>query len=593
MAGKDIRWSLDDIAKGEEGFDSLINGIREDVKKIQGFRKALSSGMPIETFREILLLRESLNEKAARASSFAGLMSSEDIKSQKAMTYCSILDTLGIEVADSTRFLSHWIKGKDVEGLQRLDDANAKWLFAAIPELEYGLDYARLAAKHTLSENEESIIHKKEVNGIDVVAELYDQIANDFAFAMSIRGRKKKIANVEALLKLTTNADRDVRKAAYDALLETYRNNREKIFTIYAAIAKDWRIDNNMRKFETPIAARNFSNRVPDGAVDALLASCEANAPLFHRYFRKKAHLLGLERLERHDVYAPVKNAKEKKYSYSKASRAVLLAMGDFSPSFRKKAESVIKAGHVDVYPRKDKRHGAFCAAIAPGVLPYVMLNHNGRQRDVSTLAHELGHAVHDIYSSRLPISAMQATLPLAETASTLNELILFDSMLASAEGDGKLAMVCEKIGESWATIVRQAFFVKFEKAAHGKIYDDNINEEELSSLYYGITKQQFGDSVGFDDSFRHEWCHIPHIFHSPFYCYAYSFGELLTFALYSRYKKEGSPFVPEIEKMLSSGSSRAPEAILKDIGFDMMDRKFWDSGFSVIETWIADMEKA
>jgi oligoendopeptidase F len=590
---KEIRWSLSDIAKSEEGFLSLVSGIKDYAKKIQGFRGRLSPDMPIETFMEIAMLEESLHERMARVSSYAGLLSSEDIKSQKAMKYSSMLDTLGIEVSDAIRFFSHWMKGKDVEGTKTLDDANAKRLFAAMPGLEYVMGYARLAAKHTLSEREEGIIQKKEVNGIDVVSGLYDEITNDFAFVLSIRGRKKRIGNAEELLKLTSGHDRETRKAAYDALLETYRNNREKLFTIYSAIAKDWRIDCGMRDFPSPISARNFANHVPDGAVDALMASCEANAPLFHRYFRLKAKLLGIGKLERHDVYAPVKTAKEKRHSYAEAKRTVLDSLENFSPSFRKKAESVIKAGHIDVYPRKDKRHGAFCAAIAPNVIPYVLLNYGGRQRDVSTLAHELGHAVHDIYSSKLPIGAMEATLPLAETASTLSELVFFERILEKAEGNGKAGMLAEKIGESWATIVRQSYFVKFEEAAHGKIYDDNINEEELSSLYFEITKPQFGDSVAFNDAFRHEWCHIPHIFHAPFYCYAYSFGELLSFALYSRYKKEGAGFIASIERMLSAGSSRAPADVLLDMGIDILDRRFWDSGFAVAEGWISEMEKA
>jgi oligoendopeptidase F len=593
MAAKDIRWSLDDIAKSEEEFYAIVSNIKDDTKKIQGFRSRLSPDMPIEAFREIVMLGESLNEKMARVSSYASLLSSGDIKSQKAMKYSSMLDTLGLEVSDAIRFFSHWMKGKNVDGMKTLDDANAKRLFAAIPELEYPMGYARLAARHTLPEREESIIEKKEANGIDVVSELYDEITNDFTFILNIRGRKKRIGNAEELLKVTSSPDREVRKAAYDALLETYRNNREKIFTIYSAIAKDWRIDCGMRDFSSSMSARNFANHVPDAAVDALMASCEANAPLFHRYFGIKAKLLGIDKLERHDVYAPVKTTRERRHSYAEARRMVFDSLNNFSPSFRKKAESVIKANHIDVYPRKDKRHGAFCAAIAPNVIPYVLLNYSSRRRDVSTLAHELGHAVHDIYSSRLPISAMQATLPLAETASTLSELVLFGRMLEKAEGDGKIGMLSEKICESWATIIRQCYFVKFEKAAHERIYGENINEEELSSLYYETTKPQFGDSVTFNGAFRHEWCQIPHIFHVPFYCYAYSFGELLSFALYSRYKKEGTSFISSIEKILSAGSSRSPEALLEEIGIDILDRRFWDSGFDVPKGWISEMEKA
>jgi oligoendopeptidase F len=592
MAAKEIRWGIEGIIKDDSEFHALVEAAREDVKKIQSFRSSLSPRMPIEKFKEIVMLEESLHEKIARLSSYAGLMSSADVKSQQAMKYGSLLDTLSIEIADAVRFVSHWMKGKDVEGIEKLDDGNAKRLFAAVPELEYNMNYGRLAARHTLSEKEESIIHKKETNGIDVVSELYNQITNDFSFILEIRGRKKRINNVEKVSSLFTSPDRETRKAAYSALLGTYRENREKLFCIYSAIAKDWRIDCDMRGFASPISSRNFANQVPDGAVDALLESCVANAPVFHQYFREKARMLGLEKLERHDVYAPLINEKKENYSYSGAMKTVLSCLGEFSPRFREKAEMAINEGHVDVYPRENKRHGAFCAAITPKINPYVLLNFTGRRRDVFILAHELGHAVHDIYSSRLPIGAMHASLPLAETASTLSELVLFDKLLEKAEGENRAGLLSNKAGESWATITRQCWFTVFEKEAHRRIYDENISEEELSKLYYDTTLPQFGNSVNFGKEFSHEWAYIAHIFHSPFYCYSYSFGDLLSFALYSRYKKEGKDFVPSIEKVLSSGSSRAPADVLLDLGFDITKKSFWDSGFDVPKGWISEMGK-
>jgi oligoendopeptidase F len=587
MAARDIRWGIDGIIKDDSEFHALVDAARQDVRKIQSFRPILSPRMPIEKFREIVAVEESLHEKVARLSSYAGLMSSADVKSQQAMKYGSLLDTLSIEIADAIRFLSHWMKGKDVEGIEKLDDANAKRLFAAVSELEYNMNYGRLAAKHTLSEREESIIHKKETNGIDVVSELYNRITNDFSFTLEIRGRKKTIDNVEKVSSLFTSPDRETRKAAYSALLGTYRENREKLFCIYSAIAKDWRIDCDMRGFASPISSRNFGNQVPDDAVDALLESCVANAPIFHQYFREKARMLGLEKLERHDVYAPLISEKEEKYSYGSAMKTVLSCLGEFSPRFREKAEMVIREGHVDVYPRENKRSGAFCASITPKIRPYVMLNFTGRRRDVFILAHELGHAVHDIYSSRLPIGAMNATLPLAETASTLSELVLFDRLLEKAEGENRAGLLSNKAGESWATIIRQCWFTAFEKEAHKRIYDENISEEELSKLYYDVTLPQFGNSVDFGKEFSYEWAYISHIVHAPFYCYAYSFGDLLSFALYSRYKNEGKDFVPSIEKVLSSGSSRAPVDVLLDLGFDITKKSFWDSGFDLPKQWI------
>jgi len=586
---KRIEWNLKDIIKDDGEFNSLISEVKKDVEMLVLFRKRLAPNMSIGDFRELLVLDEASDEKLARLGSYAGLVSSADIKSQKAMKYSSMLENLSMEISDKTRFIYHWMKGKKVEGLETLGDENAKRLFKAIPELEYSLNYSRSAERHTLNEREESIIHKKEMTGIDTVVGLYDEIANDFEFKLKSGGRTKTVKSLEQLMKLTHSPKAEERKAAYIGMLETYRKNKEKLFTIYSSIVKNWKIDAELRNFKTPISIRNFGNHVSDEAIDAVLESCRGNAGLFQKYFDIKGKMLEIGKLQRFDVYAPL-SSEEKEYSYDEAKRIVFESMGNFSNNFRQKAEMIIREKHVDVYPRKDKMHGAFCADVTPKIRPYVLLNHTGKRRDVSTLAHELGHGIHDIYASKLPMSVMHPTLPLAETASTFCELLLFEDMLGKADENQRVAMLAERIGEDYATTIRQSYFVMFEKIAHEKIANESINEEELSQLYYETTKQQFGNSVEFNDEFRHEWSYVAHIFHSPFYCYAYSFGELLSLSLYAQYKKEGQGFIGKIENLLSSGGSRDPEMLLKDEGFDIRDRRFWDSGFSVINSWIDEI---
>jgi len=584
MARK-IEWNLKDIVRDEGEFYSLLEEAKKDVERLAAFRKRLNPEMSIEDFRELSLLDDSIDEKLARLGAYAGLISSTDIKSQRAMKYSSILENLGIEIADKTRFISHWLKGKEVEGLKRLDDGNARRLFRAIPEEEYSLSYSRLAEKHTLNEREESIIHRKDTTGISTVVELYDKIVNDFEFRLRIGKKSRRIRSLEGIMKLTHSPNGEERKAAYLGMLETYRNNREKMFTIYSSVAKDWKMDAELRKFRSPISARNFANHVSDEAIGAVLESCRENAGIFRRYFEAKGKILGMGRMQRYDVYAPL-NAEDREYSFDEAKEMVLGCIGNFSPRFREKAEMIIRDRHIDAYPRRDKRSGAFCADIAPRITPYVLLNYTGKRRDVSTLAHELGHGIHGIYSSKLPIGVMQAPLPLAETASTFCELLVFEDLMRRADEKQRVAMLAERIGDDYATTARQAYFVMFEKAAHERISKENINEEELSQLYYDITKQQFGTSLEFNDEFRHEWAYVQHIFHTPFYCYAYCFGELLSLSLYAQYKKEGDGFIEKIERILSSGGSRDPEELLREVGFDARDRGFWDSGFSVIGKW-------
>ena len=263
----------------------------------------------------------------------------------------------------------------------------------------------------------------------------------------------------------------------------------------------------------------------------------------------------------------------------------------EFSPDFAEKAKSVLSAGHLDSHPKENKRSGAFCMSIVPSVLPYVLTNFDHKKRDVSTLAHELGHAVHDIYASNHYHSVTHAPLPLCETASTFAEMIVFEKLLSQAKNDEeKKAMLMDKLADSYATIIRQNYFIKFEIDAH-EMLQKGITEKELSDHYLSLLKEQFGDSVEVSEEFRHEWSYIPHIFHSPFYCYAYNFGELLSLALFAKYKKEGKDFLPKFEKVLSAGGSQDPIKLLASVDIDITKEEFWQGGFEIVKGWLEDLK--
>jgi oligoendopeptidase F len=245
----------------------------------------------------------------------------------------------------------------------------------------------------------------------------------------------------------------------------------------------------------------------------------------------------------------------------------------------------------VDSEIRKAKQGGAFCYTVTPRLTPYVLLNFDGRVRDVSTMAHELGHAIHSMAASDKPISVAHAPLPLAETASVFAEILLNDRLSSKLSREQKAILLASQIDDMYATIMRQAYFTLFEIEAHKSITEKNANISEISDLYLRNLEDQFGDSVTISDDFRWEWLYIPHLYHSPFYCYAYSFGNLLVLSLYQQFRKEGKlSFTPKYYKLLSSGGIYKPEEILSDIGIDISSRDFWQQGFDLVEKNVQEL---
>ena len=363
---------------------------------------------------------------------------------------------------------------------------------------------------------------------------------------------------------------------------------------IYIHRLRDWAGENlKLRRFDSPIAVRNLGNDIPDQVVDTLLDVCAEQAGVFHRYFKLKAKWLGLPtgKLRRYDLYAPSGNGSGKKIDYPDAVEMVMDSFHQFSPVVAGHAHRIFKEGHIDAEIRPGKRGGAFCASILPGVTPWVLTNYTGEPRQVATVAHELGHAIHSLLAADHSVLTFHSALPMAETASVFSEMLLMDRLLAEEDDPAvRLDLLAGSIDDVYATILRQAYFVMFERDAHqmvanGKTMDD-LNRHYLTNL-----SRQFGDSVDISEDFQHEWICIPHIYHTPFYCYAYSFGQLLALSLYQQYKEEGSGFEPKLLKILTYGGSASPSHILSEAGINMADPDFWRSGFKVIEGMIDELE--
>jgi oligoendopeptidase F len=445
-------------------------------------------------------------------------------------------------------------------------------------------------AKYSLSEPEEKIINTLDVTGSTALVKLYDKITNAFDYVITVNGKKKKMTREELTVLVRSNSPK-TRELAYKTLLTKYTKNKGVLGEIYQNLTLNWKDEGiDIRGYSSPISIRNIGNDVDDKTVNSLLDVCKKNSDVFYKFFAYKAKMLGLKKLRRYDLYAPsTKNIKEKRYSYESASKLVLKSLEKFSPRLSQYADMVFKENHIDSEVRPGKRDGAFCSTITPKITPYVLVNYTGRARDVFTLAHELGHAVHSQAASGQSILVSEAPLPLAETASTFSELLLYDNISDQMNDSEKIIVLSEKIDDLYATIMRQAFFTIFEMSAHKQIAD-GTTVDELSKTYLTNLKTQFGNSIELSDDFGVEWVCIPHFFHTPFYCYAYSFGNLLSLSLFQRYKKEGTSFEKTYIEILAAGGSKKPETLLSEYGIDISSPKFWQDGFDYVKTQVKEL---
>ncbi|MEO9294434.1 MAG: M3 family oligoendopeptidase [Nitrososphaera sp.] len=588
------QWDLSGLVKDPAGdeFAQFLNSIESKVKAFEARRQALRPDIPAAEFVEMLHALEDIYEKVGIAASYAHLRYYANTASNEASALVMRMDKMAASIGNRLLFFDLWFK-------KGLDDANADRLINSAPivYMEY-LKHKRVLAMHALSEPEEKIINTLEVTGTGALVKIYDKMSSGFEFELKMkRGKKKAIAvkkfdNKEKLVSLVRSANPAEREAAYRALFATYKKNSSVLGEIYHNIVTEWRNEGvSMRGYSTPISVRNVANNLGDETVDALLATCRKNSGVFHEYFRQKARMLAMKKLRRYDLYAPLSTRKSgKKFSYGQAVSTVLDTFGDFDPRVRRLAERVFAEKHVDSEIRKGKRGGAFCHTVSPAMTPYVLLNFDGRTRDVSTLAHEFGHAIHSMLAADLPITVSHAPLPLAETASVFAEMLLNERLMAKMSKAEKQLLLAEQIDDMYATIMRQAYFTLFEIDAHRAIGEQNATIDQVSEIYKDNLAEQFGDSVSVSPEFQWEWLYIPHFYHTPFYCYAYSFGNLLVLSLYQQYKLEGESFVPKYLSILGAGGSRKPEELLAEAGIDITKAQFWQQGFDLVREKIQQL---
>lgn len=577
------RWDLTHLYRDPVNqLDTLLADLDATVAKIEAARPGLSPSISSRDFLALLELSEAVARGSARLGAFAYLWYSENTKHAEARSFKTRVEERLTGLHNRLLFFELWWQG--------VDDANAARLMADAGDLRYHLETIRRFKPHTLSEPEEQIINLKNVTGRSAVHTLYDIVTNGFLFTLKVGGRKKTM-NREELMAYVRSRRASVRRAAYRELYRVYAAQRDLLSEMYKTLVNDWKSENlKLRRFASPIAARNLGNDVPDRAVDVLLSVCAKNAGVFQTYFTLKARICRIKPMSRYHLYAPYRT-EEKKYKYADAVSMVLEAYRGFSPRLADLAEQVFRDRHIDGPTRPGKLGGAYCYSVVPGLTPYVMLNFTGEARDIATMAHELGHAVHGLMAKDHSVFTFHSTLPLAETASVFGERILSDALMSQERRkEVRQGLLLSQLDDIYATVLRQAYFVRFEQQAHQMIAD-GATGDRLAKAYLKELRQQFGEAVHVPEEFQWEWLTIPHIFASPFYCYAYSFGNLLVLALYRMYKEQGAAFVPKYLDLLAAGGSQAPREILAKVGVDMTSEAFWQSGFDTIREMVGQLE--
>jgi oligoendopeptidase F len=581
------KWDLGQLFPGFDSpeLQAAFDHVEEQVTSFEGVRGKLNPDMDAETFLEVVRASESTARIVNRIYSFAGLSFAEDTQNQNAQTMMARVQQFAAEMQNRTLFFSLWWK--------EVDDKNAERLMGAAGDYHYYLEKIRHFKPHTLTEAEEKVINIKDVTGMGALIPLYDAITNRYVFKLEVNGEVKELTRAQ-LQPFIQGPDAEMRAKAYQENLRVFGNDGPILGQMYQARVRDWYNENiTLRKFNSAISVRNLYNDVPDEAVDALLETTKKNSKIFHRFFKLKAKHMGVSagRLRRYDIYAPVAKS-DKAFEFDAAANMVLDSFTAFDPQIGELARRVLDQDRLDSEVRKGKQGGAFCASINPEDTPFVLMNFTGRARDVATLAHELGHAIHAMLASHHSAFTFHSSLPLAETASTFGEMMLTEKLLATETDDAvRRDILFKQMDDAFATILRQVYFALFEREAHALVMK-NASVDEISAAYMENLKEQFGDSLELSDDFKWEWVSIPHIYSTPFYVYAYAFGQLLVFSLYQQFKAEGDSFKPKYLKILSAGGSEAPAKILGDAGIDIRSAKFWQGGFDVLNKMVDELEK-
>jgi oligoendopeptidase F len=475
-----------------------------------------------------------------------------------------------------------------------LPDETARTLTAqlALAHYRHYLEQKRAWKPHFLSEPEEKVLDEKGITGRSAFNRLFEETTARLQFTHTAHGKSETLSLQEILARLY-DADRAVRKAAAEGISAGLQSNERLLTFIFNTVVLDHTVDGRLRNFTGPMDSRNLANEIAPEVVEALMTATERHYPLVQRYYRLKGKLLGLDNLFDYDRYAPI-SGDLPACEWPTAQRIVQESYDALSPDAGAVIRQFFEKRWVDAELRPGKRGGAFSSSAVPSVHPYILMNYTDRLRDVMTLAHELGHGLHQYLSRGQGYLQCDTPLTTAEMASVFGEMLTFRRLQEIyPEPRLRLAMLCGKIEDAFATVFRQVVLTRFEQSLHrARKEQGELSAGAINELWINANRAMFGDALEMTDGYAGWWSYIGHFIRSPFYCYAYSFGELLVLALFQKYRQDGAAFVPRYLQLLSSGGADAPHVLLAKLGVDVTDPSFWELGLRLLTEMVADAER-
>jgi oligoendopeptidase F len=528
---------------------------------------------------------ERISEILGRVGIYAQLLYAGDMSNVEYGRFQQNINERSTEISLQTLFFSLEIN--------KLEDADiaAKLKHAPLQRYKPWLDAVRSFRPHQLSDEIEKLLHEKDVVGRQAWMRLFDETMAELRFDVA----GKKLTSNEAL-NLMYEQDGAKRKEAAEGLTKGFKENQRIFALVTNTLAKEKEIDDKWRKFARPVSSRNLANQVEDEVVDALVAAVKASYPkLSHRYYRLKARWLGLPRLNYWDRNAPLPDDADAPIAWNEAQSLVLKAYNAFSPKLAEVGRVFFEKGWIDVPPRPGKAPGAFAHPTVPSAHPYLLLNYHGRTRDVMTLAHELGHGVHQVLAAPQGQLLCDTPLTLAETASVFGEMLTFQALLKrESDPEERKVLLAGKVEDMLNTVVRQIAMHEYERRLHDARRDGELTPEKISEIWLATQREALGEGVDLPDGTGYAiyWAYIPHFIHVPFYVYAYAFGDCLVNSLYAAYQQAEAGFAEKYLDMLRAGGTKRHKELLAPFGLDAADPAFWSKGLGVISGFIDELER-
>jgi oligoendopeptidase F len=578
-------WDLSDLYPGRDS-EALTRDLTTLAEEAESFRERYEGRLNTLSGAELgaaVEVYERLQEKIGRIMSYASLVHAGDLSDPQIGRFYQTMQERTNAVSMALLFFT-------LE-LNRLDDADleAKLADPVLAHFRPWLRDTRAFRPHQLSDELEKLLHEKHVAGRAAWTRLFDETIADLRFPF----RGKELTEPEAL-DLLSDKDPEIRREAAHTIGEVLGKNTRVFALITNTLAKDKEIEDRWRRFPRPISSRNLANFVEDEVVDALIAAVRDSYPrLSHRYYKLKARWFGVEELPFWDRNAPLPEEEERTISWSEAEETVLKAYGAFSPEMAAVGGRFFAGRWIDAPLRPGKASGAFAHPTVPSAHPYLLLNYQGKTRDVMTLAHELGHGVHQLLANRQGYLMADTPLTLAETASVFGEMLTFRALLTrETDPRRRKIMLAGKVEDMLNTVVRQIAFVSFEQKVHEERREAELTPDRLGEIWLGVQRESLGPALRLDGVYRHYWTYIPHFIHTPFYVYAYAFGDCLVNSLYAVYEDAHQGFAERYLEMLRAGGTMRHRELLAPFGLDAADPSFWSKGLSIIAGFIDELER-